>query len=155
VAELGANTVAGGVTLTGNSGPPEVVAANTIEGPLSCAANNPNPTDNGQLNTVHGPASGQCVAGSLTPPPMDRTFCAPAGPLAFGQCAFPGVWDFDLDAGSGPLGQNPTGTFLFESLPRHYEGNVTCLQVNRRVASIGGVVTASTFVPSDRDLRSR
>jgi len=146
-AELGANTVAGGVTLTGNSGRPEVVAANTIEGPLSCAANNPNPTDNGQLNTVHGPASGQCVPGSLVPPPMDRAFCAPAGPLTFGQCFIPGRLDLDFDASSGPLGQNPTGTFLFESLPAHWGGNITCLQVTGNVASIGGVITDSIGPP--------
>jgi hypothetical protein len=59
--ELGANTIAGQVTLTGNGGPAAIVAANTIAGPLSCAANNAEPTDNGQPNTVHGPASGQCA----------------------------------------------------------------------------------------------
>lgn len=60
--ELGANMIAGQVTLTGNGGPAPVVAANTIAGPLSCAANAAQPTDNGQPNTVHGPALGQCVA---------------------------------------------------------------------------------------------
>lgn len=56
------NTIYGLATLTGNSGPPAVVAANTIFGPLSCAANSADPTDNGQTNTVHGPAMGQCAA---------------------------------------------------------------------------------------------
>jgi hypothetical protein len=59
--ELGANMIAGQVTLNGNGGPAAVVAANTIAGPLSCAANAADPTDNGQPNTVHGPALGQCA----------------------------------------------------------------------------------------------
>jgi hypothetical protein len=61
-AELGANTIYGQVTLTGNGGPAAVVAANTIAGPLSCAANGADPTDNGKPNTVQGPAVGQCAA---------------------------------------------------------------------------------------------
>jgi hypothetical protein len=60
--ELVGNMVAGSVNLSGNSGPPAVVAANTIAGPLSCAANSADPTDNGQPNTVQGPATGQCAA---------------------------------------------------------------------------------------------
>ena len=43
----------------------------------------------------------------------DSAFCAPGGPLAFGQCSVPGRLDFDFDASSGFLGQNPTGTFRF------------------------------------------
>ena len=61
-AELGTNTIAGQVILTANGGPAAVVAANTIAGPLSCTANSADPTDNGQPNTVNGPASGQCAA---------------------------------------------------------------------------------------------
>jgi hypothetical protein len=60
--ELVANMIAGQVDLTGNGGPPAVVAANTVDGPLSCEANSADPTDNGQPNTVYGPASGQCAA---------------------------------------------------------------------------------------------
>jgi hypothetical protein len=60
--ELVANSIAGQVNLTGNLGPPAVVAANTIAGPLSCAANSADPMDNGQANTVYGPAGGQCAA---------------------------------------------------------------------------------------------
>lgn len=90
---------------------------------------------------------GQCVSyaargGTLTLR-QDRAYCAPAGPLALGQCSVPGRLDFDFDASSGPLGENPTGTFLWESLPFHYEGQVTCLQVTGNRASVGGIITAS------------
>ena len=74
----------------------------------------------------------------------DRAFCAPEGPLAFGQCSVAGRLDFDFDAGSGPLGQNPTGTFRFESLPFHIEGRVTCLQVTGNRASVAGTITSGT-----------
>lgn len=74
----------------------------------------------------------------------DRAFCAPGGPLAFGQCSVPGRLDFDFDASSGFLGQNPTGTFRFESLPFHIEGQVTCLQVTGNRASVGGIITSGT-----------
>jgi hypothetical protein len=60
--ELGANTIAGPATLTGNSGAAVTVGANTIFGPLLCSANNPDPTDDNQANTVHGPAGGQCAS---------------------------------------------------------------------------------------------
>jgi hypothetical protein len=60
--EVVGNNVAGRVNLNGNGGPAPVVAANTIAGPLSCSANSADPTDNGQPNTVHGPATGQCAA---------------------------------------------------------------------------------------------
>jgi len=73
-----------------------------------------------------------------------RAFCAPAGPLAFGQCSVPGRLDFDFDASSGSLGQNPTGTFRFESLPFHIEGQVTCLQVTGNRVSVGGTITTGT-----------
>ena len=94
---------------------------------------------------------GKCVSyaargGTLTAPTPaeDRAFCAPLGPLASGQCSVPGRLDFDFDTSSGPLGQNPTGTFLFESLPRRVEGTVTCLQVTGNRAAVGGEITAST-----------
>jgi hypothetical protein len=94
---------------------------------------------------------GKCVSyaargGTLTAPTpaQDHAFCAPLGPLAFGQCSVPGRMDFDFDASSGPLGQNPTGTFLVETLPRRVEGTVTCLQVTGNRAAVGGEITAST-----------
>ena len=95
---------------------------------------------------------GQCVSyaahgGTLTRP-EDRAFCAPAGPLTLGQCSVPGRLDFDFDASSGPLGENPTGTILWESLPNRWEVQVTCLQVTGNRASVGGIVTASNF-PED------
>jgi hypothetical protein len=94
---------------------------------------------------------GQCVSyaargGTLTLR-QDRAYCAPAGPPAFGQCSIPGKLDFDFDASSGPLGENPTGTFLWESLPFHFEGQVTCLQVTGNRASVGGTITASSSHP--------
>jgi hypothetical protein len=58
----GGNTILGPVTLTGNSGPAAVVAGNTIAGILTCTANAADPTDNGNPNTVQGPALGQCAA---------------------------------------------------------------------------------------------
>jgi hypothetical protein len=95
---------------------------------------------------------GECVSyaaqgGTLTPPtpPMDRAFCAPAGPPAFGQCSVPGALDFDFDSSSGPLGENPTGTLLLEALPLHSEGQVTCLQVTGNRASLGGLITSGSF----------
>jgi hypothetical protein len=78
----------------------------------------------------------------------DRAFCAPAGPPEPAQCSFSivaGTGRFDFDASSGPLGENPTGTFRLE-VPtviglQFWEGEVTCLQVTGNRASIGGVVT--------------
>ena len=75
----------------------------------------------------------------------DRAYCAPSGPPTFGQCFYPGILDLDYAASSGPLGQTPSGNFLFESLPSHWGGNVTCLQVSGNVASIGGVITDSNI----------
>jgi hypothetical protein len=72
----------------------------------------------------------------------DRAFCAPAGPLAFGQCFVPGRLDFDFRARSGPLGQKQRGKFRFESLPLRADGRVTCLQVTGNRASVGGRITA-------------
>jgi hypothetical protein len=68
-AEIGANHVNGGVTLTGTTGAgpapqnatPEV-EANVIGGGLSCSSNTPAPTNGGYPNTVSGKRSGQCSA---------------------------------------------------------------------------------------------
>jgi hypothetical protein len=56
------NHITEAVTLTGNlTGPrPIVVAANTVVGSLACTGNQPPPVNNGQPNTVSGPATGQC-----------------------------------------------------------------------------------------------
>ena len=60
-----------------------------------------------------------------------------------GACSVPGFLDFDFDASSGTLGENPTGTFFWERLPSSYQGQVTCLQVTGNRASVGGIITAS------------
>lgn len=97
---------------------------------------------------------GQCVSyaakgGTLTKPTAarDRAYCAPAGPPALGPCFVPGLLGFDFDASSGPLGQNPTGTFIWERLPLSVEGQVTCLQVTGNRASVGGTITSSPSIP--------
>jgi hypothetical protein len=50
------------VSLVGNvtGTTPIVVSGNTIVGPLTCSGNQPPPTNDGQPNTVSGPASRQC-----------------------------------------------------------------------------------------------
>ncbi|WP_179956994.1 GH92 family glycosyl hydrolase [Amycolatopsis anabasis] len=48
----------GPVALTNNRGP--VIAGSTIDGPLSCAGNQPPPVDHTLANSVRGPAAGQC-----------------------------------------------------------------------------------------------
>jgi hypothetical protein len=70
---------------------------------------------------------------------------APADPVAFGQCFIPRLLDFDFDASSGPLGENPTGAFIWESLPNRRDGQVTCLQVTGNRASLGGTITAANL----------
>jgi hypothetical protein len=59
---LAGNQVTGPVSLVGNvTGlAPIVVAGNTVGGRLTCVDNQPPPVNNGQPNTVRGPASGQC-----------------------------------------------------------------------------------------------
>jgi large repetitive protein len=52
-------TVSGPVSITGKTGA-TVVAGNSVNGALSCSANNPAPTDGGTPNTSNGPATGQC-----------------------------------------------------------------------------------------------
>jgi predicted alpha-1,2-mannosidase len=57
---LEASSVRGPVTLlNGRSG--TVVAGNVLNGPLTCAANQPPPVDNGLPNTGTGPRLGQCA----------------------------------------------------------------------------------------------
>ncbi|MEV0610950.1 S8 family serine peptidase [Polymorphospora rubra] len=82
VVELTGSTVNGPLSVTGTTGQvlisgnlvtgpvnvvnsrtgtiPTVVSGNRIKGPLSCAANEPSPVNNGQPNTVSGPRTGQC-----------------------------------------------------------------------------------------------
>jgi hypothetical protein len=81
----------------------------------------------------------------------DRAFCAPAGSPVPGQCsAFGGSITFDFDASSGPLGENPTGTYRESGPQGTLEMQVTCLQVSGPRAFIGGTVTASDFIPAGR-----
>jgi hypothetical protein len=51
--------VGGPVSLADNKGG-SVLAGNTIGGPLSCSGSDPAPVDNGWVNEVRGPKSGQC-----------------------------------------------------------------------------------------------
>jgi hypothetical protein len=55
---------------------------------------------------------------------------------------------FDIDAHSGPSGENPTGTVRFVSQPFQIrlEGSVTCLRVSRNRAVIGMVTATGTPV---------
>jgi hypothetical protein len=80
---------------------------------------------------------------------QDRAFCAPPGPLEPGQCSInAGTERFDFDASSGPLGENPTGTFRDElaSGGAFFEVQVTCLQVTGKRASLGGTITDASNV---------
>jgi hypothetical protein len=83
----------------------------------------------------------------------DAAFCAPAGPPMPGQCSatpipqLPFVVPFDFDASSGPLGENPMGTWVqggsfFLFFP--FEAQITCLQVTGNHAAFGGVITATS-----------
>jgi hypothetical protein len=70
--EAAGNSINGGATFSTNTGTgpfsqdatPEV-EGNTIKGGLSCASNAPAPSNGGQPNSVSGPRSGQCSAGSF------------------------------------------------------------------------------------------
>ncbi len=53
------NTITGPVTVTGTHGW-NVIAGNTINGPLTCSENVRPPVNNGSANTVSGPKSPQC-----------------------------------------------------------------------------------------------
>ena len=55
---------------------------------------------------------------------------------------------FDIDAHSGPSGENPTGTVRLVSQPFQIrlEGSVTCLRVSRNRAVIGMVTATGTPV---------
>lgn len=59
--EVEAVRISGPLVLTGtNTAAAPVLAGNTVNGPLSCTGNTPAPVNNGQPNTVRGPATGQC-----------------------------------------------------------------------------------------------
>ncbi|WP_211303100.1 GH92 family glycosyl hydrolase [Allonocardiopsis opalescens] len=58
---LEGNRITGPVRLTGNTGGPTTVAANTIDGGLSCSGNEPEPVGNGFPNTGRGAREGQCA----------------------------------------------------------------------------------------------
>jgi hypothetical protein len=57
---FGANTVSHSATMDDNGPGNTVVKANTVFGTLSCAGNNPAPTNAGQVNTA-GAKTGQCT----------------------------------------------------------------------------------------------
>jgi hypothetical protein len=59
---LAGNRVTGPVSLVDNvtGQAPVVVSGNTVVGPLACTGNEPPPVNDGQPNTVLGPATGQC-----------------------------------------------------------------------------------------------
>jgi arabinogalactan endo-1,4-beta-galactosidase len=59
VLDCAPNRVTGPVTVRDTSGW-NVIAGNTITGPLACSGNQPPPVDNGATNQVQGPKSGQC-----------------------------------------------------------------------------------------------
>lgn len=70
----------------------------------------------------------------------DRAFCATPATGCGGGLVF---FTF-LDASSGPLGENPTGTGRLETISlASSDFDVTCLQVTGNSASIGGVITNS------------
>lgn len=58
--------------------------------------------------------------------------------------------EFQLNALSGPLGQNPTGTF-YANIPDTAEfwADVTCLRVNGGTAVVAGVITSGTGEEAD------
>ncbi len=56
---FGSNYVQGSETVDANQGGPVLVQNNVITGTLSCVANNPAPTNNGNANTA-GSKSFQC-----------------------------------------------------------------------------------------------
>ncbi|MEV4313242.1 GH92 family glycosyl hydrolase [Actinocrispum sp. NPDC049592] len=55
---VGAAAINGPVSLVDSAGP--VVGSTSVTGPVSCSGNNPPPANNGLVNTVQGPRSGQC-----------------------------------------------------------------------------------------------
>jgi hypothetical protein len=74
----------------------------------------------------------------------DRAFCAPES-LDASDCVV-GLLTFDLDASSGPLGENPMGTFIVDAPGGSYTQRVTCLQVVGNRAHIAGETIDATGV---------
>jgi predicted alpha-1,2-mannosidase len=60
---LGGTRTQGPVSLVDSvgTGPAPVLAANAVDGPLSCSGNRSEPVDYGLANTVRGPRTGQCA----------------------------------------------------------------------------------------------
>ena len=58
---FGANLVSRNMAVNSNGPGATVVKANTVYGSLACAANNPAPTNAGQVNTAAA-KTGQCAA---------------------------------------------------------------------------------------------
>ncbi|MEU5950358.1 M14 family metallocarboxypeptidase [Micromonospora sp. NPDC047465] len=55
------NEVTGPVSVTGSTGVAPLVAGNTVNGPLACAGNSPEPMNMEVTNSVRGPNVGQCA----------------------------------------------------------------------------------------------
>jgi hypothetical protein len=68
----------------------------------------------------------------------DRAFCVPLCSAA--------IYTFAFDVSSGPLGQNPTGTYRETALTNFIDVEITCLQVTGNTARFGGRVTDSNVV---------
>lgn len=73
-----------------------------------------------------------------------------AGDAVFGEGAFAGFLTFSVDASSGPLGENPSGTFRADSAGGGFvTAEATCLVVTGNTATFGGRITASGGVGFD------
>jgi len=60
----------------------------------------------------------------------------------FGEGAFAGFLTFSVDASSGPLGENPSGTFRADSSGGGFvTAEATCLVVTANTATFGGRIT--------------
>jgi hypothetical protein len=68
----------------------------------------------------------------------DRAFCVSLCSAA--------IYTFAFDVSSGPLGQNPTGTYRETALSSFIDVEITCLQVTGNTARFGGRVTDSNVV---------
>ena len=62
--QLIGNTVNGNATINGTTGGSTIISANTVQGTLRCATNNPAPSNGGRPNSASG-RTGQCGASSF------------------------------------------------------------------------------------------
>ena len=73
-----------------------------------------------------------------------------AGDAVFGEGAFAGFLTFSVDASSGPLGENPSGTFRADTTSGGFvTAEATCLVVTGNTATFGGRITARGGVGFD------